>query len=353
VSEGEVTTTYACACGSVVAAYERLTALYHDLLGRTSLPDLLGRAASAVEELVPCCSLVIAEANPTDRVIVPLLATGPWEEETLRVRPRFGEGLLGWTVANARPVLANEAHRDPRAGHVTGTPAGEPEAIICLPLIAEGMVVGALSLYREGDGNTFTETEFGIAQHFADAIALAFTHARNRAQLQIEANTDHLTGCLNRRGFTHRLDEAVTAAGARDQLVALILVDLDQFKHVNDELGHRTGDLVLCHVADQLRAAVPDGVPVSRLGGDEFAVILTPHNRAELGQTTGQVENAMHRISFLSSAGSITLSGSVGVSAVDARQPELADYLLRVADEAMYIQKHTAPPAQAAGTVSR
>jgi diguanylate cyclase (GGDEF)-like protein len=343
-------TADACACGSVVAAYERLTALYHDLLGRKSLPDLLERAASAVGELVPCGSLVIAEADQSERVIVPLLATGPWEEETLRMRPRFGEGLIGWVAANAHPVLANEAHRDPRAGHVAGTPAGEPEAIICLPLISDGVVVGALSLYREGDGNTFTNAEFAIAQQFADAIALAFTHARNRVQLQVEANTDHLTGCLNRRGFTNQIHEAVTAAGAHDQLVALILVDLDQFKHVNDELGHRTGDLVLCHVADQLRAAIPAGVPVSRLGGDEFAVILTPHTHAELDQTTGQVESAMRRISFLSSAGSVTLSGSVGVSAVDALHPDLADQLLRVADEAMYVQKHRAPTVQPAAT---
>jgi diguanylate cyclase (GGDEF)-like protein len=345
--------TDACACGSVVAAYERLTALYHDLLGRTSLPDLLGRAASAVGELVPCSSLLIAESDRSERVIVPLLVTGSWEEETLRMRPAFGEGLIGWTVANARPVLANEAHRDPRAGHVTGTPAGEPEAIICLPLIAEGVVIGALSLYREGDGKTFTETEFAIAQHFADAIALAFMHAKNRVQLQLEANTDHLTGCLNRRGFTHQLHEAVTAAGARDQLVALILVDLDQFKHVNDELGHRTGDLVLCHVANQLRAAVPAGAPVSRLGGDEFAVILTPRSGAELDQIAGQIEDTMRRISFLSTAGSVTLSGSVGVSAADASHAELADHLLRVADDAMYVQKHAAPPAHPAATSGR
>ena len=307
-------TTHACACGTVVAAYERLTALYHDLLGRKSLPDLLGRAASAVGELVPCNSLLIAEAHPTERVIVPLLATGSWEEETLRIRPGFGQGLIGWTVENAQAVMANEAHRDPRAGHVTGTPADEPEAIICLPLLAEGEVVGALSLYREGDGNTFTETEFAIAQHFADAIAIAITHARNRVQLQLEANTDHLTGCLNRRGFTHQLHKTVTAARDEDQLVALILVDLDHFKHVNDELGHRTGDLVLCHVADQLRAAVPADVPVSRLGGDEFAVILAPPSRAKLDQTATEIKNAMRRISFLSPTGSVTLSGTIGVS---------------------------------------
>jgi diguanylate cyclase (GGDEF)-like protein len=346
-------TTHACACASVSAAYERLTELYHDLLGRTNLAEVLERAASAVGELVPCSSLLIAEADRAAGVIVPLLAKGSWEEETLRMRPSFGEGLIGWSVANARPVLANEAHRDPRAGHVTGTPAGEPEAIICLPLISEGVVIGALSLYREGDCNTFTETEFAIAQHFADAIALAFTHARTRAQLQVEANTDHLTGCLNRRGFTHQIREAVTVAAAADQLVALILVDLDQFKRVNDDLGHRTGDLVLCHVADQLRAALPAGVPLSRLGGDEFAVILTPGSRAELDQTATQVEHAMRRISFLSSAGSVTLTGSIGVSAVEAGDPDLADHLLRTADEAMYAEKHSAPEVEAAGNAGR
>jgi diguanylate cyclase (GGDEF)-like protein len=339
-----------CACGSVVAAYERLTTLYHDLLGRTSLSDLLERAASAVGELVPCCSLLIAEADHSEGLIVPLLATGPWQQETLRMRPRFGEGLIGWTIANARPVLANQAHSDPRAGHVIGTPAGEPEAIVCVPLISDEVVIGALSLYREGDGNTFTQSEFAIAQHFADAIALAFTHARSRVQLEVEANTDHLTGCLNRRGFTQQIQKTVTAASTADQLIALILVDLDQFKRVNDELGHRTGDLVLCHVANQLRGAVPAGVPVSRLGGDEFAVILSPGSVVELEQTADQVENAMRRISFLSSTGSITLSGSLGVSAVHAGDPDLAEHLLRVADEAMYLHKHTSLAARAAGT---
>jgi diguanylate cyclase (GGDEF)-like protein len=343
-------TTHACECGSVAAAYERLTTLYHDLLGRSNLAELLERAASAVGELVPCSSLLIAETDCTARVIVPLLAKGSWEQETLRMRPEFGEGLIGWTVANARPVLANAAHRDPRAGHVAGTPAGEPEAIICLPLISEAVVVGALSLYREGDANTFTETEFAIAQHFADAMALAFSHARTRAQLQREAHTDHLTGCLNRRGFAHQVGEAVAAATAADGLVGLILVDLDQFKRVNDELGHRTGDLVLCHVADKLRASLPASVPVSRLGGDEFAVVLAPPSQAELDETAGHVQNAMRGISFLSSSGSVTLSGSVGVSAVNAGDPHLTDHLLRIADEAMYVQKQADTAVETPGT---
>jgi diguanylate cyclase (GGDEF)-like protein len=337
-----VSANHGCECGGLVASYERLTALYHDLLGRDSLADLLGRAASAVGELVPCSSLLIAEADREQGVIVPLLATGEWEQETLQMRPRFGEGLIGWTVAHARPVLANEAHCDPRAGHVAGTPAGEPESIICLPLVADAVVIGALSLYREGDGNTFTETEFTIARHFADAMALALTHARDREQLRRDASTDPLTGCLNRRGFEQALRDASSEARSAGRMLALLLVDLDQFKTVNDRLGHRTGDLVLCQVATQLRAAAPADATVSRLGGDEFALLLTPATEADLQHTLRTVAEAMRQISFLSANGSITISGSIGLAHTTADQPNIADYLLRGADEAMYANKRQA-----------
>ena len=95
-----------CNCGALVASYERLTALYHDLLGQESLAALLERAAEAVVELVPCSSLLIAEADIEQQVIVPLVVRGAWQEETLKMRPRFGEGLIGWAAANGRPVLS-------------------------------------------------------------------------------------------------------------------------------------------------------------------------------------------------------------------------------------------------------
>ena len=149
-----------CECDALVASYERLTALYHDLLGQESLAALLARAAEAVAELVPCSSLLIAEADVEQQVIVPLVVRGAWQEETLQMRPRFGEGLIGWAAANGRPVLANEAHLDARAGQVAGTPDDEPEAVMCFPLISGGVVVGAFSLYREGEGQSFSLDEF-------------------------------------------------------------------------------------------------------------------------------------------------------------------------------------------------
>jgi len=184
-----------------LASYEKLAGLYHELLGLESLAELLEHAADAVVELVPCSSFLIAEVAAGREQIVPVLVRGAWGPETLQLRPRLGEGLLGWAVANARPVLANQAHLDPRAGHVAGTPEGEPEAIICLPLVSRGEVIGALSLYREGAAADFSGDEFKLAQRFADAVTLALANAKARSQLEELARTDELTGCLNRRGF--------------------------------------------------------------------------------------------------------------------------------------------------------
>ena len=220
-----------CDCGALVASYERLAAIYHDLLGQESLAELLPRAADAVAELVPCSSLLIAEADSEQRVIVPLVARGAWQEETLRLRPRFGEGLIGWAVANGRPVLANEAHRDPRAGHVAGTPDGEPEAIVCFPLVSGAVVIGALSLYREGEGHAFSDEEFRMAQLFADAVTLALANARTRQQLSELARGDYLTGCLNRRGFHEQPfspDGGRLATASADGNVRVYFLQLDQ-----------------------------------------------------------------------------------------------------------------------------
>ena len=138
-----------------------------------------------------------------------------WQEETLQMRPRFGEGLIGWAAANGRPVLANEAHLDARAGQVLGTPDDEPEAVMCFPLISGGVVVGAFSLYREGEGQFFSDEEFEMAQRFADAMTLALANAKAREQLLYLARNDYLTGCLNRRGFHQEL-QALASFLCRD-----------------------------------------------------------------------------------------------------------------------------------------
>ena len=138
----------------VASSYRQLAEIYHDLLSREGLDQVLDRLVKTVRHLIPVASILIAEAHTDERVMVPLVAEGGWPDGFLESRLPFGEGLIGLVVERGRAILCNDAHLDPRAGHVAGTPVGEPEAIISVPLVARGVVLGAMSLYRKVTART-------------------------------------------------------------------------------------------------------------------------------------------------------------------------------------------------------
>ena len=156
---------------------------------------------------------------------------------------------------------------------VPGTP-DEPEALISVPLVARGAVKGALNVYRLGTGARFTSEEFELAKRFGDAAALALDNAQVRAALELQAQTDSLTGLYNHRYFHDRLRSELNRASRTHDSIAVLMLDLDDFKRVNDIHGHGFGDLVLVELADLLQGIVRSSDVVCRLGGEEFGVIM-------------------------------------------------------------------------------
>ena len=102
----------------------------------------------------------------------------------------------------------------------------------------------------------------------------AYTLERNRRELALASRTDHLTGSLNRRGFHEHTEAELARAFRSGEPVALVLIDLDGFKAVNDAHGHAAGDELLCWVVEQFRSALRPSDAAGRLGGDEFALLL-------------------------------------------------------------------------------
>ena len=176
-------------------------------------------------------------------------------------------------------MLANQAHLDPRVQFVPGTPV-EPEALIVVPLVARGALKGTLNVYRIGEQASFTEEEFELAQRLGDAAALALDNAHIRDRLEREAQTDSLTGLYNHRYFHERLRRELTRASSEHGSVAVVMLDIDDFKKLNDVFGHAVGDEVLTRIGDSLRAAVRGTDVVCRIGGEEFAVIVPGAQRA-------------------------------------------------------------------------
>lgn len=323
------------ACDSVAASYRDLAEIYHDLLSREGLDQLLERIVKTVRQLIPVASILIAEAHTEERALVPLVAEGEWPDGFLESRLPFGEGLIGFVAERGKAILCNEAHNDPRAGHVAGTPIGEPEAIISLPLVARGVVIGAMSLYREGEGARFSDFEFEVAQRFGDAATLALENTRIREELRELTRRDELTGLLNRRGFGDLISNALAG---KDMPVALILVDLDDFKNVNDCHGHLCGDEILRQVADRLRMAAREEDHVCRLGGDEFAVILTGADQEQAATVAERIEAAIAQEPFPIGNQLLQLTASVGRACADPVSRDV-EAILGTADNALYTAK--------------
>src|SRR5947208_2468868 len=302
---------------ALVESYRRLADTFHDVLAEQSLEALLERIADTLEELMPHDSMTIYEADEALRLLKPVLARDQWAPEILDRNLEFGEGITGWAALHREPVFAPRAHLDPRVKFVPGTPEDEVEALISVPLIARDSLKGALNVYRVGDDAAFTDDEFELVKRFGDAAALALDNAQIRARLELQAQTDSLTGLYNHRYFHERLRTELQRASRAHDSVAVLMLDIDDFKRINDVHGHGTGDEILCQLAEMLRSLVRSSDVVCRLGGEEFAVILP-------GCDDGSALALARRIAATVAAADFVTAGRITFSAGLALGPEHA-----------------------------
>jgi diguanylate cyclase (GGDEF)-like protein len=314
--------------------YRRLAEIFHDVLSEDDPTALLERIADTLAELIPYEDVHIYEADEVRRELRPVLARSQWEKEVMSETFSFGEGITGWAVDHREPVLANQAHLDPRVRFVPGTPV-EPEALIAVPLIARGRLKGTLNVYRVGEHVHFTDEEFLLATRFGDAAALAMDNAHIRAHLEHQASTDALTGLYNHRAFHDRIRREVMRASTEHDTVALVMLDLDDFKRVNDVYGHGVGDQMLLAVADVLRACVRASDVVCRVGGEEFAIVMPSGDLPSAVALAERAGAELERIEA-DAAGRLTASTGIAVGPLHAANPR---ELVACAEAAMMTAK--------------
>jgi diguanylate cyclase (GGDEF)-like protein len=296
---------------SLVQSYRQLADVFHDILSEHSLDNLLERIADTLAELVPHDTLSIYQADEAQTQLIPVLARDKWAEKIMDSRSDFGEGITGWAALHREPVRTNQAHLDPRTKTVPGTPPDEAEALITVPLIARDLVKGVLNIYRLGEHASFSDEEFELTTRFADAAALALDNAQIRARLEYQAQTDSLTGLYNHRYFHERLRAELTRANRSRDSVAVLMLDIDDFKRVNDVYGHGSGDQVLTDLAELLRGVLRGSDVVCRLGGEEFGMIMPGGGATEARALARRLRDSLAEVEF-GPAGKITIS--VGVS---------------------------------------
>jgi diguanylate cyclase (GGDEF)-like protein len=191
---------------------------------------------------------------------------------------------------------------------------------------------------RSGDVATFTNDDRKLFETFASHAGVLLENDRVKEQLRHQAFHDGLTGLPNRVRFAEQVRTALGRrhSSAGDGRSVALFVDLDDFKTINDSLGHNAGDHVLVAVAERVRASLPPGALAARLGGDEFAVLLERPDEHDAEAVAARLQDAL-RAPFVVEGREVTVHASIGIA--DAREGDVAEDLVRNADVAMYSAK--------------
>jgi diguanylate cyclase (GGDEF)-like protein len=241
---------------------------------------------------------------------------------------------LGWLAG--RVFFAGAALLPMRRGHRGGA-RPEGVALLAVPAVCGAAVL--LVLFH-GTWTRLPETAVVLAVVAGGVViirtAMTFREVRDLATVRRQAHTDELTGLANRRSFHDSLVRLAAQVRTGGSLAVLIL-DLDRFKEVNDALGHATGDELLHLVGRRLRSSLPEHYLLARLGGDEYAVLLRDVSAAQAEALARQLRQRLREPVRLG-AMSLTIDASVGV-ALAPFHSSAADELLQLADLAMYAAK--------------
>ena len=303
------------------------------VLAADSLEETFGRITRQLGALVPYDDLVVYEVDHSGTTVKAVFADGSWVEEVMAESFSIEEGITGRSLRERRTSNIPRTDLDPSSEAVAGT-LDEPEALVCVPLVVEDRTIAALNVYRTGDDVSFSSQEAEVIERFGAMAALAFNSARHRELLRAQARTDNLTGLLNHRAYHERLDEELERALLSGRPLAVVLLDLDRFKAINDTHGHGEGDRALQAVGEELRGAVRAGDAVARLGGEEFALIIPGASAAQATEAAERMRAAVAGVRVHD--GKLSASAGVAIFPSDGTGVE---GLLEAADTALYKAK--------------
>ena len=283
-----------------------------------------------IDVVLEACTLTLRvdQALFFERVAMPAkiraTAAQSWIVPNLELN---GNGIAGAAARELAPVL----HPGPVA------PAeGEPEANVAMavPVVSDGRLFGVIAVYGRASGGEFREEDVHTIQTLARqtevAIGNVFLHDETRRQ----ARTDGTTGLWNRREFELRARETVKEATRFEEPFGVILVDIDNFKQVNDRYDHSTGDAALIHVASMLSQATREIDVVARWGGEEFIVLLPRAGVDETEVVAERVRSMIEAEPVVYGESVIPLTVSIGYAVYD-EDGATSDSLFKAADAAL------------------
>lgn len=252
------------------------------------------------------------------------------------------EGLTGWVLQRRQRAFSPARTPDERESPRVARRRAETHCgcIVVLPVQTRARIFGTLTVVSAPNEPDFTRAEMNWLEALANISATALEQRRLRDQLTFLAHHDYLTGLPNRLHWDEHLTRLTARSATLHEDAALLLVDLDGFKAVNDSLGHAVGDKLLVEVARRLRNLVRSTDTVARLGGDEFGVIASRVSRAEDARTVALKLLDGLRAPFAIDEFEVSIAASIGVGLVPLHGLDI-DRVTAQADQAMYRVKRS------------
>jgi diguanylate cyclase (GGDEF)-like protein len=243
------------------------------------------------------------------------------------------------SLANDLDALGAQLAESPKTSFVDGnnSPTDPVSPWAAVPLNHRGRLIGLLLVRSVDLSRSWADNELLLLHTVADQVTVAINQANLFAQLQQQALTDGLTECHNRRAFDMQLERDLQLAIRLTTPLSLVMLDVDNFKLINDTAGHAVGDRALRMLADTMRAGLRAVDTPARFGGDEFAIILP---QADLAGATIVAERLRIKVEQLAVAGTDSMTASFGLASFPLHASS-SETLVAAADRALYRAKES------------
>jgi diguanylate cyclase (GGDEF)-like protein/putative nucleotidyltransferase with HDIG domain len=327
---------------SISQATQEVRALYDiaQTLGtRLSVDDTMGLLTSKVNRLVPASCWALYVPDGRRDVLRCRYAAGLSSDGLEGLRIPIGEGVTGWAARhlggaiNARALSDFEAAGAPQVGNLF-------QSALSFPLIDGDQLIAVLTAYHV-DEQPYTDAHLRLLERLGGQVASVLANSIQFEGLRAASLTDSLTDLPNSRALIGHVDQRLSSNADGTVPSAIIMIDLDEFKTINDAHGHQTGDLALQTLASTLRRQVRASDFCARYGGDEFIVALSCQDRSEAERRAVDLQRAVARQVVTAPNGAqLAMSISVGV-AMSGEDGHTFEALLEAADRRMYADKQS------------
>jgi diguanylate cyclase (GGDEF)-like protein/putative nucleotidyltransferase with HDIG domain len=333
----------------IALAHREIYALYEiaQAMGSSlGVSDTMALISTKLSNIVPfsCCALFLySEESETLRC---RFATGVESDVIQQLTIRNGHGLTGWVARNRRPLVNARPSADYEAAGHPSDLTSLHSALVC-PLLFNERFIGTISVYHT-EPSVYTDDHRRLLDRISEQAAAVIYNSIVFEQTQEDSLTDPLTGLPNTRFMFMHLTRELARAERLKSEVSLLVMDLDNFKEINDTYGHHVGDRALRDVAGVLRTAIRPYDICVRYAGDEFIVVLSGCGGEEAERKRLELQRAVDQLHFEARTGTtLPLAISIG-AAVFPYDGDSYETLLATADSRMYGDK-TRRKREAAG----